>query len=666
MKKKLEVIQEEVSDCGVCSLLSIIKYYGGNTNLEKLRIDSNTTVKGVTALNLIVCARDFGFDAKGLKVDDISKYTFPLIAHLNISKSLSHFVVVYKIKKDVVTIMDPVSGFKNMKLSEFYSLFSGVIIELIPKGEIRVDKSMNLINDIFIKELKSNWRRLLILVILNIIFMILSVTYSFYIDFFTAYSNYYLLFMIFFILLLFISFIEYFISKFTENTKFKYDKSIFKSFYSYLFNLPLNYVHVKNSGEIIKRVNDLEDVNEVITNSFIVILTNTIVIVSIFTVIYFLTKPIFLILIIFCLLFILTAIFLYKQITDKMNMVISSATNYDSNLHDYINGIESINHQDVKDFFSNSLFNSFLYKKEDLKDYKMYLQRISTILDFLFQIFMLIVFTLVFIKIKQKILSINLIIILSLLLNTVYKNLCNAVQIIPGIMYVKSILSKVNDFYSIKSSSINKEITNNYDLNISGLSFSYNHFTKIFNDYNLRIKRGERVMLKGKSGVGKSTLCKIISGSYSNYQGLIKLGNKDIKNINISDYISYSSQDEHIFSATIKENILLGRNISDETFNKICEVCSLDSIIKDRPFGYDTYLYENGFELSGGEKDLIILARALVNNRDIYIFDETLAELNEEKETKVVNNLFEYLDNKTIIYVSHKNKKNYFSRVIYV
>ena len=145
--------------------------------------------------------------------------------------------------------------------------------------------------------------------------------------------------MIFFILLLFISFIEYFISKFTENTKFKYDKSIFKSFYSYLFNLPLNYVHVKNSGEIIKRVNDLEDVNEVITNSFIVILTNTIVIVSIFTVIYFLTKPIFLILIIFCLLFILTAIFLYKQITDKMNMVISSATNYDSNLHDYINGI---------------------------------------------------------------------------------------------------------------------------------------------------------------------------------------------------------------------------------------------------------------------------------------------------------------------------------------
>ena len=433
-----------------------------------------------------------------------------------------------------------------------------------------------------------------------------------------------------------------------------------------MFNLPLNYVHVKNSGEIIKRVNDLEDVNEVITNSFIVILTNTIVIVSIFTVIYFLTKPIFLILIIFCLLFILTAIFLYKQITDKMNMVISSATNYDSNLHDYINGIESINHQDVKDFFSTSLFNSFLYKKEDLKDYKMYLQRISTILDFLFQIFMLIVFTLVFIKIKQKILSINLIIILSLLLNTVYKNLCNAVQIIPGIMYIKSILSKVNDFYSIKSSSINKEITNNYDLNISGLSFSYNHFNKIFNDYNLRIKRGERVMLKGKSGVGKSTLCKIISGSYSNYQGLIKLGNKDIKNINISDYISYSSQDEHIFSATIKENILLGRNISDETFNKICEVCSLDSIIKDRPFGYDTYLYENGFELSGGEKDLIILARALVNNRDIYIFDETLAELNEEKETKVVNNLFEYLDNKTIIYVSHKNKKNYFSRVIYV
>ena len=83
MKRKFEVIQEEVSDCGVCSLLSIIRYYGGDTNLEKLRIESNTTIKGVTAFNLIVCARKFGFDAKGYKVNNLSEEDFPVIAHLN-------------------------------------------------------------------------------------------------------------------------------------------------------------------------------------------------------------------------------------------------------------------------------------------------------------------------------------------------------------------------------------------------------------------------------------------------------------------------------------------------------------------------------------------------------------------------------------------------------
>ena len=666
MKRKFEVIQEEVSDCGVCSLLSIIRYYGGDTNLEKLRIESNTTIKGVTAFNLIVCARKFGFDAKGYKVNNLSEEDFPVIAHLSINKSLSHFVVVYKIKKDVVTIMDPSKGFRKMNLDEFYDMFTGVIIKLIPKEKIRVDNGINYLKGIFLNEIKSNWRRLLVLVILNIIFIIVSVIYSFYINFYTSYSNYLLLFIIFFSILLITSIIQYFISIFSVNTKYKYDKNIFNNFYSYLFNLPLNYIHVKNSGEIIKRVNDLEDVNEVITNSFIVILTNSVVIISIFLVIYFLTKPIFIFLLFFSLFFVMTAIFLNRKITDKMNMVISSATDYDSTLHDYINGIESINHQDTKTIFKESLFNYFVHKKSDLKDYKLYVQRIDLILDFIFQVFLLLVFTVVFINIRNNLLSINLIVILSLLLNMIYKSLLDIVQIVPGIMYIKNIISKLNDFYSLNFIDSIKDNTQTYDLNIKDLSFSYNHYNNVLNNVNIRIKRGEKVLLKGKSGVGKSTLCKLISGSFTDYEGQIRIGDKDIKSLKINDYVSYTSQDEHIFSATIKDNILMGRTIDDEKFNEICRVCSLDSIIKGRPFGYDTYLYENGYELSGGEKDLIILARSLVKNKDIYIFDETMAELNDEKENIVLNNLFEYLKNKTIIYVSHKNKKNYFSRVIYV
>ena len=137
MKRNLKVLQEEISDCGVCSLLSIIRYYGGDTNLEKLRIETSTTKKGVSAYNLIECAINYGFDAKGLKVKDLNKINYPCIAHIKINNSLSHFIVLYKLKNDVLTIMDPSSGFKNMKVNEFNKCFTGVVILLSHKTIIK-------------------------------------------------------------------------------------------------------------------------------------------------------------------------------------------------------------------------------------------------------------------------------------------------------------------------------------------------------------------------------------------------------------------------------------------------------------------------------------------------------------------------------------------------
>ena len=110
MKKKYEVIQEEISDCGVACLLSIIRYYGGDASLENLRISSLTTKDGVNAYNLIECAKENGFDAKGLREFDLNKLTLPCILHIN--NKFPHFVCLYKIDGNSLTIMDPGYGFK--------------------------------------------------------------------------------------------------------------------------------------------------------------------------------------------------------------------------------------------------------------------------------------------------------------------------------------------------------------------------------------------------------------------------------------------------------------------------------------------------------------------------------------------------------------------------
>lgn len=145
------------------------------------------------------------------------------------------------------------------------------------------------------------------------------------------------------------------------------------------------------------------------------------------------------------------------------------------------------------------------------------------------------------------------------------------------------------------------------------------------------------------------------------------IGSKEIRNIEKHDYaehIIYSSQNEEFINGTIKENILFERKIPDEDFNKIINICLLDKVIKKYPLGFDTYISSQINPLSGGEKNLVILARTLIEHKDIYILDEVLSELNYEKEIEVLKNIDRNIKS-TIIYISHK-KSNIFKEVFNV
>ena len=127
MKKIKEIIQEEKSDCGICSLACIIEYYGGYVPLEILRINTNTDCNGTNAYEIISCAKKYGFNAFGKKQQVINYIDYPVIVHLKLKTNLFHFVVLYKINKKYVYIMDPAIGIKKLNIKEFYELFTGVI-----------------------------------------------------------------------------------------------------------------------------------------------------------------------------------------------------------------------------------------------------------------------------------------------------------------------------------------------------------------------------------------------------------------------------------------------------------------------------------------------------------------------------------------------------------
>ena len=177
-KRVKVVLQDGIKDCGICCLLSIIRFYGGDVSKEFLREATHTTKEGVSFYNLIECATKLGFEATGVtgNIEDIKVNNLPCIVHFVVNKSYKHFVVLYQIneKKQQVTIMDPAKGKKVISFSEFRLLTSSNYIFLNPIKPLPTIKSKNKIYNQIIILLKNNKVLWLPIILLTLIYFILN------------------------------------------------------------------------------------------------------------------------------------------------------------------------------------------------------------------------------------------------------------------------------------------------------------------------------------------------------------------------------------------------------------------------------------------------------------------------------------------------------------
>ena len=215
-----------------------------------------------------------------------------------------------------------------------------------------------------------------------------------------------------------------------------------------------------------------------------------------------------------------------------------------------------------------------------------------------------------------------------------------------------------DDFENIKLENFSKSIC------IENLNFSYTEERKALDNINLTFDKNKKYAIVGESGSGKSTLIKLLMRYYNDYDGKILIDNSNLKNIYSCDLyknISMIQQNVFMFDDSIKENIRLYSNHDDKDILNACERSGLNKLINKLPHGINSLVGENGNKLSGGEKQRIAIARALINNTQILILDESTSALDNETAYNLENSLLN-LENLTLITVTHKLIKNILNR----
>ena len=196
-------------------------------------------------------------------------------------------------------------------------------------------------------------------------------------------------------------------------------------------------------------------------------------------------------------------------------------------------------------------------------------------------------------------------------------------------------------------------------INFENVSFSYSENDKdVLKNISIKIKSGQTVALVGPSGAGKSSLLNLVPRFYDVSSGKVEINDIDIKDLSLADVTSSSalvSQDTLIFDLSIKENIIFGNdNVSEKTFQNVCEDSLVDEFVKDLPDGYETIAGESGVRISGGQKQRIAIARAMIKNAPILLLDEATSSLDSDSEKKVQIALDKLIKNKTALVIAHR------------
>ncbi len=687
--EKTHTLQLDQSDCGVACLLSIIKYYNGNHSLEKLRELSGTTKVGTTLLGLYQVANQLGLTAEGCQanIDALIAHKEPVILHVLLENQLQHYVVCYSYTplygelEGHFLIGDPAKGVYTMLASELDKIWvSKKCLILKPNENFITQKNFkNTQRKWFLNLIKEDSKLLWISVLLGVFMALLGMSMSLFsqklIDNILPSHN--LTKLVSGIALLTILLLarvgiailrEYFLLQQSKD----FNNRINNQFFNALLHLPKPFFDNRKIGELVARLNDTQRIQNVIkmlTSSLVIdVLVATISLIFLFGFslklgfIALLSLPVYFYII-------------YrnnKKIIDSQTEVMQSYAFNESNYINTVQGIATIKNENKQTIFgqvNQQVFANFQEKIFRLGKINISLSWQSGLASVVFLIGVLI-FTSIQVFDKQIKLG-ELMAILGIV-GSLLPSIANLALIAIPINEAKIAFNRMYEFASVeKENEAGVEIHEINNLVLTNLSFRFAGRSQLFTNLNLNIEKGKLTAIVGESGSGKSTLGQVLQRFYNFENGSILVNNQhQFHEVDLKSYrnlIGVVPQEITIFSGNVLDNILLGVTTTQARMTDFITEFGFDHYFNQLPQGLATILGEEGINLSGGQKQIIALARVLFKKPQFLILDEATAAMDRNTE-KFTMNLFEKIKpNCAIFFISHRlNALKNIADVIYV
>ena len=649
--------QSGIKDCGPACLLMIIKYYGGSFNLSKLGEMTKTSKRGTNAYNLIETAKELGFIAKGIKTDlKEENIILPCIAHV-IMNNYHHYIVIYQINymHKYLIVADPANKIIKITFDEFNKIWDNILIMLYPMKPI---PKMN--QDIPLRKFVINLITPYKTYFINIIFLSILVTilaifnsYGFkYLIDADSDSYLYLIFAVFLISNLLKAISEYLRNKVLIFLNQKLDYTLTTSTVSKIISLPYHYYRNHTTGEITSRITDISYIRDMVSNIAISLFVDLPLTIIVGCFLYFISRSLFFIAMIILGLSILILIIYKSIISDSLEEAHDTRATTTSYLIETITGFETIKGLKLETNQNNTFKSKYInllnkiFKLDTIYNSQFLFKEIVNSVGSL-----VILFVGVLLVLEGK-LTIGTLISFQALLTYFLEPIQNIIAMNYKIKEAKITLNRLLDITNYEIISKNN-LTMVGDIKINHLTYSYNNVQNVIDDLSLTFKSKSKNLILGKSGSGKSTILKVIMKYYKVPRNKVLINEIDINDLSVAN-IAYISQNEILFTDTVRNNLKLNRDISEEKMFETAKLCEVESIFKNSQLGYDQVIEENGFNISGGEKQRIILARTLLNNFDYLLIDEGLSEVDISLERLILKRIFERFKDKTIIVVSHR------------